>query len=304
MSRDLHFAGGVLHLSLQPQSHSQEHHIYTEEEAQELVEKAYQEGWQQGMEEGYKLGKDKGYKEYKEEKEEKEAKKAKDKANEVSSAYQDTQSTPRSISRVNSTPRTNSAASKACASTKTTHITPSSSISSNIVTWPSESFSAAPKESMSSISPTDSTPSSEIIEIAKVDHQAVPGGTKCSISDTTASGDPKLHPVAPRMSSTSIKPISGSPNTQFTEIIDSAMYNSPALLKTTQTMHLHTQNHSSDFSDSYIAYFDSQITPKSSQSNQEKNRPLDAHIPESTVSTIPDIQNNGSAPLLVDLDIQ
>ena len=46
----------------QPQSQSPRQ-AYTEEEAQELVEKAYQDGWQQGMEEGYKLGKDKGYKE-------------------------------------------------------------------------------------------------------------------------------------------------------------------------------------------------------------------------------------------------
>jgi flagellar biosynthesis/type III secretory pathway protein FliH len=36
----------------QPQSQLRSH-LYTEEEAQELIEKAYQEGWQQGMEEGY-----------------------------------------------------------------------------------------------------------------------------------------------------------------------------------------------------------------------------------------------------------
>ena len=62
----------------QPQSQSpQPQQYYTEEEAQELIEKAYQEGWQLGMEEGYKLGKDKGYKEYKVQIEEKEAEKTK-----------------------------------------------------------------------------------------------------------------------------------------------------------------------------------------------------------------------------------
>jgi flagellar biosynthesis/type III secretory pathway protein FliH len=68
----------------QPQSQSQSRsHFYTEEEAQELVEKAYQEGWQEGLEEGYKLGKDKGYKEHKVlQEEEEEAKKASNQAKE------------------------------------------------------------------------------------------------------------------------------------------------------------------------------------------------------------------------------
>jgi flagellar biosynthesis/type III secretory pathway protein FliH len=70
----------------QPQSQSPQQ-TYTKEEAQELVEMAYQEGWQQGMEEGYKLGKDKGYKEYKEVQEEEEAKKA-------AATYKDNQDTP------------------------------------------------------------------------------------------------------------------------------------------------------------------------------------------------------------------
>ena len=79
---------------LQPQSQSlaQQQQTYTKEEAQELIEMAFQEGWQQGMEEGYKLGKDKGHKEYKEHKvqeEDEEVKKAKNEVKEVSVAYQD-----------------------------------------------------------------------------------------------------------------------------------------------------------------------------------------------------------------------
>src|SRR5271168_1393638 len=47
-----------LHSRLQSPEPQQQ--MYTKEEAQELVEKAYQEGWQEGMEEGYKLERDKG----------------------------------------------------------------------------------------------------------------------------------------------------------------------------------------------------------------------------------------------------
>ena len=61
MSQALPYWDDVPQLQPQPQSQSQ---TYTEEEAQELIEKAYHEGWQQGMEDGYKLGKDRGYKEY------------------------------------------------------------------------------------------------------------------------------------------------------------------------------------------------------------------------------------------------
>jgi hypothetical protein len=104
----------------QPQSPTRSH-IYTEEEAQELVEKAYQEGWQQGMEDGYKLGKDKGYKEYKVQEEEEEAKKAKNQANQAAAIYQDTRDVPCIDPRVNTTPKMYAAAPKACASAKTTH---------------------------------------------------------------------------------------------------------------------------------------------------------------------------------------
>ena len=81
MSQVLPYLDNTSQPQLPPHSH-----IYTEEEAQELVEKAYQEGWQQGMEEGYKLGKDKGYKENKENKvqeEEEETKKARNQENEA-----------------------------------------------------------------------------------------------------------------------------------------------------------------------------------------------------------------------------
>jgi hypothetical protein len=73
-----------------------------EEEAQELVEKAYQEGWQEGLEEGYKPGKDKGYKEHKVllQEEEEEAKKANNQAKEDTTSYQDTQNTTRIVFRV------------------------------------------------------------------------------------------------------------------------------------------------------------------------------------------------------------
>ena len=88
----------------QPHSQSQSHsHSYTVEEAQELVERAYQEGWQQGLEEGYKLGKDKGYKEQKaqELEEEEEARKAKNEANVAVTTYQDTRNTPSIVTMVN-----------------------------------------------------------------------------------------------------------------------------------------------------------------------------------------------------------
>jgi flagellar biosynthesis/type III secretory pathway protein FliH len=87
-----------------PQQQSQTHsNIYMEEEAQELVEKAYQEGWQQGMEEGYKLGKEKGYKEYKVQEKEEAAKEVEEQANEVTVVCQGTQDAPRSISSINTT---------------------------------------------------------------------------------------------------------------------------------------------------------------------------------------------------------
>ena len=98
----------------QPQSHSTQQ-TYTIEEAQDLVEMAFQEGWQQGMEEGYKLGKDKGYKEYKEHKvqeEEGRPRKAKKQANEATDAYQDTLNTPSIVTRVNATTQMDPAAPK------------------------------------------------------------------------------------------------------------------------------------------------------------------------------------------------
>ena len=124
-------------------------HIYTEEEAQELVEKTYQEGWQQEMEEGYKLGKDKGYKEYKEYKvqeEEEETKKAGNQENEATDAHQDTRNTPRIILRVNATTQTESAAPKACTSAKMTHTTTTPPNSIRMSTKHLESLTAVPRD--------------------------------------------------------------------------------------------------------------------------------------------------------------
>jgi hypothetical protein len=145
----------------QPQSQSQSQspqQTYTKEEAQELVEMAYQEGWQQGMEEGYKLGKDKGYKEYKEVQEEEEAKKA-------AATYKDNRDTPCIATKANATTQTGPTAPKACGNAKTMHTTPSSSISSITATNDSHLLSAFSRDATSSISPTASMPISQIIEI-------------------------------------------------------------------------------------------------------------------------------------------
>ena len=141
-------------------------HIYMEEEAQELVEKAYQEGWQQGMEEGYRLGKDKGYKEYKEQEEEQETKKAKKQANEAMDAYQNTQNTPRTIIRVNATTQMDSAAPKAFTSAKTMHTTTTSPKLIGTSTKHLELFTAAPRSPTLSISPVYSSPKAQTVKIS------------------------------------------------------------------------------------------------------------------------------------------
>ena len=55
MSQALPYWDDAPQPQLQSQSPKLQQKSYTEQEAQELVEKAYQEGWQQGIEEGYKL---------------------------------------------------------------------------------------------------------------------------------------------------------------------------------------------------------------------------------------------------------
>jgi len=142
-------------LQPQPQSPKQWHpsRTYTEEEAQELIDMAYQEGWQQGLEEGYKLSKDKGYKEYKVQEKEEETKKAKNQADEATTSCQGICSTPTSSD-----------------------------------TSPSTNFG---------------TPT---VEIAKIEQQEVPGGTKCSFSPTTATSDPQTLPAAPRSITSSNTP--------------------------------------------------------------------------------------------------
>src|ERR1700678_3132582 len=155
---------------LQPQSQSPRH-TYTEEEAQELVEKAYQDGWQQGMEEGYKLGKDKGYKECSKEYKEEEAKKSKNEEYELTTTPQDTQNTPSIIPRVDATPETDSTTLKACASSNTTHITQIPPIF--VATTPNnpQPFTGVRRTSRditSSIAPTTSSPNGQIVEIAHI----------------------------------------------------------------------------------------------------------------------------------------
>jgi hypothetical protein len=56
------------------------------------------------------------------------------------------------------------------------------------------------------------------VPIAKIDQQAVPGGTECSFSATTASNDPKPLSTAPRGSTTSISPTASIPGVQNIEI--------------------------------------------------------------------------------------
>jgi hypothetical protein len=150
----------------QPQSQSpQPQQHYTEEEAQELVEKAYQEGWQQGMEEGYRLGKDKGYKEYKVQVEEEEAKKAKNQARKDVAGYLDTLDTPGNVTSIDATPQMDSAAPEARTSTRTTHTTSTPPNSITTATKRSKSTTAASRSSTSSISLTYSSPKAQIVEI-------------------------------------------------------------------------------------------------------------------------------------------
>jgi hypothetical protein len=114
-----------------PQPQSQQH-TFTREEAQELIEMAYQEGWQQGMEDGYKLGKDKESKEYYKvvQGRDTEAKRQADKAKDTSKD-----------SQYNST------------------------------SWKTN---------------LDTNFSTPAVEIAEIDQQAAPGGTKRSVSATIA----------------------------------------------------------------------------------------------------------------------
>ena len=152
----------------QPQSQSpQPQQYYTEEEAQELVEKAYQEGWQLGMEEGYKLGKDKGYKEYKVQIEENEAKKTKNRVSKAIAGYQDARDTLGNITSVDVTPEMDSAAPEACKSIRTTHTTTTSPNSTTTTTKRSESSTVASRSPTSSIPPIYSSPTwkAKIIEI-------------------------------------------------------------------------------------------------------------------------------------------
>jgi hypothetical protein len=161
MSQVLPFWDDAPQLQSQSQSPQLQQQMYTEEEAQELIEKAYQDGWQQGMEEGYKLGKDKVYKV---QEEEEEARKAKNKTNEAAATYQDTQTTSCFDSRVNATPQTNAAVPKACTSTKTTLTTTTLPNFITTVTEHPESFSAASRSTTSSISPTSSLLNAQIVE--------------------------------------------------------------------------------------------------------------------------------------------
>ena len=151
-----------------PQPHSHSHspgsqqHVYTEEEIQELVEKAYHEGWQLGVEEGYKLGKDKRYKEYKVKEEEKEIKKTK---NEATTACQDISCTPAS-SKMNASTTSGSPILEIAEIDEqavpggTTH-----SEFATTATTSTEPLSAASRSSTLSISTISSSPSTQNIEI-------------------------------------------------------------------------------------------------------------------------------------------
>jgi hypothetical protein len=66
-------------------------------------------------------------------------------------------------------------------------------------------------------------------------------------------------------------------NPQTVEITASAAYNTPTSSKTTQTSHLTTENPSNVISESYVAYFNSQIATNSNQSDPEKTRCIDTN---------------------------
>ena len=287
----------------QPQSHSTQQ-TYTIEEAQDLVEMAFQEGWQQGMEEGYKLGKDKGYKEYKEHKvqeEEGRPRKAKKQANEATDAYQDTLNTPSIVTRVNATTQMDPAAPKACASAKTTHTTQISTISVNTTSNDSQPLSGVSRNPTSSISTISSPKSAQIFEIDEVDYQAVPSGTSPSILETTATRDLELPSTVPRSATSSITPIVSSPIAEIAEIAHTAHYNTTTSSSTTQNAYLHTGNTCNNTSDSYVAYFDPRIGSSNSYGIPEKTPPLNTSTPERMV---PDAQTDNGTALLVNYDVQ
>jgi hypothetical protein len=290
-----------------PQLHSRsqspepQQQTYTKEEAQELVEKAYQEGWQEGMEEGYKLGRDKGYKEHKVQEEEEEAKKSKNRANKAIIIPQDTQNTHSNVTRVNATPETDPTTLKGCASINTTHITQIPPISVTSASNDSKPLSAISSNPTSSISPTASVSSTQIVEIAEIDHQAVAEGAKRSISANTASGNPQTLSAVPRHSMSSILPTPSLPNLQNIEIDDSAPYCTPTSSSTTQAALLPTGNTPNGISDSYVVLNDPQIASSSNYSNPEEHHLIDISISEDIVS---DAQTDESTAFLVNYDAQ
>ena len=287
----------------QAQMHS---HTYSEEEVQEMVDKAYQEGWQEGIEEGYKLGKDKGYKEYKayQENKEEQAKDSRYKANEGTTTLQDTWSTSRIITRVNATTQTDHAAPKACASVSTTHnsITPQNS--GTTATADSQPLTAASRDPTSSISLTASTPSAQIVEISEIDHQAVPGGTTLSKLENTAASDPQPLPATSRNTTSSIAPIYSSQTAQIIEIAHTGAYNTPTSSNNIQDPYIRTGDTLDNIYDPYVVYSNPQNAPKSVRSNLEKKRSLITEILEIPEHNPSDLQNDGITSLLVDLDTQ
>ena len=281
----------------QPQLRSR---TYTEEEVQELVEGAYQEGWQEGVEEGYKLGKDKAHKEYKDsENKIEEAKNSKKKANDDTTAYQDTWNTPSIVPRVNATTQTNPATPTACACAKTTHTSKIPPISVITASNDSQSLPSVHRDPTSSISPTANTLGGQIVEIAEIDHQVLHGGTSLSFSETIATRDQKPRSATSRNATLSTPTSSSLRDPKNVENAHTAVHSIPTSSNITQNPCLATENPSNDVSAHYVVYGDTQVAPRSNCSYQKKNQPPNTLTPESTIS---DTRNYGNSSLLVDLD--
>ena len=288
----------------QVQSRSQ---IYSEEEVQEMVERAYREGWQEGVEEGYKLGKDKANKEYKDNKvleEEEGHRNAENQANKDTSTYKDTQYTP--------TPsRTNPSTISDIPIVTTVEINDNTvpggticSISGTTATrnpWTSPTVTRTPTSSRTA---TPSSPESPNVEIAEIYQQAVPGGTKCSASVTTVTSNPKTLPEASRSPTSSFSTTCGSPNSQIVEIAHIATYNTTTSSNNIQDVYLDAGNTPDNVRIPYVVHSNSQNTPRSNRSDQEKNCPLSTHIPEISEHNHSNVQNVGNTPSLVDVDTQ
>ena len=137
------------------------------------------------------------------------------------------------------------------------------------------------------------------VEIAEIDGQAVPGGTKCLIAGTTATDDAKTLAAVYTNPTASISTTHSSPNSQIIEIAQLATYNTSTSSKTAQTTYLHAGNTTSDVYDSYVVISNPQIAPSNNYNNPEVHHSINS---STSKCTIPDTQTDESTILLVDCE--